>query len=129
MNRAFVVLPLAAVLVAAAWPASPAQRASNPGVCEQMTPSRLLENPTLAGAYADALKSGDQAEIARVQALFERIRSAHGCGGAVAMPDPAPSDSTPSESTPRLPPGHPPISPGQHPPVAAQFDGPGIVTI
>ncbi len=128
MNRAFVVLPLAAVLVAAAWPASPAQRASAPGVCEQMTPSRLLENPTLASAYADALRSGDQAEVARVQALFERIRSAHGCGGAVAMPDSASPEPAP-DAAPRLPPGHPPISPGQHPPVAAQFDGPGIVTI
>jgi hypothetical protein len=130
MNRAFVVLPLAAVLVAAAWPASPAQRASTQaGVCEQMTSSRLMENPTLANAYADALRSGDQAEVARVQALFARIRSAHGCGGAVALPEPAPPDSAPPDAAPRLPPGHPPISPGQHPPVAAQFDGPGIVTI
>jgi hypothetical protein len=120
MNRALVVLPLAAVLIAAALPASPAQR-SSPSVCEKLTPSRMLENPALAEEYAAALKSGDEAEIARVRGMFDQIRSAHGCSGPVAMPDAAPE--------PRLPPGHPPITPGDHPPVAVGFEGPGVVTI
>ncbi len=119
MNRALVILPLAAVLVAAAWPASPAQQASSPSICDQLTPSRLLENPALAEEYAKALKSGDQDEIARVRGMFDQIRSAHGCSG------PATSDAAP-----RLPPGHPPITPGEHPPVSIGFDdGPAVVTI
>ncbi len=121
MNRALVVLPLAAVLVAAALPASSAQRSSSPAVCDKLTPARILENPAIAEEYADALKSGDAAEIARVRAMFDQIRSAHGCSGPVATPEEAPA--------PRLPPGHPPITPGEHPPVAVGFEGPGVVTI
>ncbi len=122
MNRALVVLPLAAVLVAAAWPASPAQQGAPRAVCEQMTTPRLLENPGIAEEYANALRTGDADEIARVRAMFDEIRAAHGCSGAaVATPGDAPA--------PRLPPGHPPIAPGEHPPVAATFEGPGVVTI
>ncbi|HEX9049524.1 MAG TPA: hypothetical protein VF841_03240 [Anaeromyxobacter sp.] len=121
MNRALVVLPLAAVLVAAALPSSRAQQASAPAVCDQLTPSRLLENPALAEEYASALRSGDASEIARVRAMFDQIRSAHGCSGPAAAPDAAPA--------PRLPPGHPPITPGERPPVAVGFEGPGTVTI
>ncbi len=120
MNRALVVLPLAAVLIAAAWPASRAQQAS-PSVCDQLTPSKLLENPALAEEYAGALKSGDAAEIARVRAMFDQIRSAHGCSGEVATPQAAPA--------PRLPPGHPPVTPGEHPPVSVGFEAPSTVTI
>lgn len=122
MNRALVALPLVAVVVAAAWPSTRAAQPSSPGVCEQMTPARLLEQPGLADAYARALKSGDAAEIARVRAMFEQIRSAHGCGGdGGAVPDAAPA--------PRLPPGHPPIAPGERPPSAVRFDDAGVVTI
>jgi hypothetical protein len=121
MNRAVVVLPLAAVLVAAALPASPAQQGPSGDVCDELTPSRILENPAIADEYASALKSGDAAEIARVRTMFDQIRSAHGCSGAAAMPEQAPA--------PRLPPGHPPITPGEHPPVAVGFEGPGVVTI
>ncbi len=119
MNRALVVLPLAAVVIAAAWPASPAQPKASAAVCEQMTPARLLENPGLAEEYAAALRSGDASEVARVRALFEQIRTAHGCTGEVSMPDAAPA--------PRLPPGHPPIAPGERAPVS--FEDPGAVTI
>ena len=121
MNRVLVALPLAAVLVAAAWPASPAHDVSQPDVCERMTPSRMLENPVLANAYAQALRSGDAGEVARVKALFEHIRSAHGCAGEVALPEAA--------LEPRLPPGHPPIAPGERPEGAMRFEGPGVVTI
>jgi hypothetical protein len=120
MNRVLVAVPLAAILVAAAWPASPAQAVAA-GVCEQMTPSRMLENPGLGGEYARALRSGDAGEVARVKALLEQIRSAHGCAGAVALPDAAPQ--------PRLPPGHPPIAPGERPATTTRFEEPGVVTI
>ncbi len=121
MNRALVALPLVAVLVAAAWPSTRAAPAVSPDLCEQMTPARLLEYPGLASAYAQALRSGDAAEVARVRAMFEQIRSAHGCGGEVALPEAAPE--------PRLPPGHPPIAPGERPPGSVRFEGPGVVTI
>jgi hypothetical protein len=125
MNRILVALPIAAVLVAAVWPASEAAGAQGShaasGVCEQMTPAKMLENPGLASEWAQALRSGDAGEIARVKALFGQIRSAHGCDGEVALPDGAPA--------PRLPPGHPPITPGERPPTAMTFEGPGVVTI
>jgi hypothetical protein len=129
MSRVLVALPLAAVLVAAAWPTadaagSKASRAE-PGVCEQMTAQRMLENPALASQWSDALHSGDAAQVARVKALFEHIRSVHGCAGDLAMPDAAP-DAAPA---PRLPPGHPPVTPGERPPTAMTFEGPGVVTI
>ncbi len=90
-------------------------------MCEQLTPSKLLENPALAEEYAGALKSGDATEIARVRAMFDQIRSAHGCAGDAALPDAAPA--------PRLPPGHPPVTPGEHPPVSIGFEAPSTVTI
>jgi hypothetical protein len=132
MNRVLVVLPLAAVLLAAVWPASDAQGAPG-GVCEQMSPARLLEHPRLAGAYADALRSGDAGEVARVRQMLGRIRSAHGCEGEVALP--AAPEAAPAlppghpPVAPRLPPGHPPIAPGERPEGTPRFEGPGVVTI
>lgn len=132
MNRVLVALPLAAVLLAAVWPASEAQGAAA-GVCEQMTQARLLENPSLASAYADALRSGDAAEVARVREVFEQIRSAHGCGGEATLPEaPEAAPALPPGHppiAPRLPPGHPPIAPGERPEGALRFEGPGVVTI
>ena len=132
MNRVLVTLPLAAVLLAAVWPASDAQGAGG-DVCEQMTPARLLEHPKLASAYAEALRSGDSGEVARVRAILREIRSAHGCVGEVALP--SASGATPAlppghpPVAPRLPPGHPPIAPGERPEAAPRFEGPGVVTI
>lgn len=129
MSRVLVALPLAAVIVAAALPTADAagskgSRAAAPAVCEQMTPERMLENPALASQWSGALRSGDEAEVARVKALFEHIRSAHGCAGELALPH-----SAPAPAAPRLPPGHPPIAPGERPPTAMTFEGPGVVTI
>ena len=121
MYRALVALPLLAVVAAAAWPSARAEPAPAPAVCEQMTPGRLLQNPVLADEYAQALRSGDSGEIARVRAMFDQIRSAHGCTGDAALPDAAPE--------PRLPPGHPPISPDQRPEGLVRFEERGIVTI
>lgn len=126
MNRALVILPLAAVLVAAAWPASPAQPAARgdaPSLCEQMTQAKLLENPGLASEWNQAIRSGDAAEIARMKDLFAKIRSAHGCDGEVALPE------TQAPAAPRLPPGHPPIAPGERPPHGMSFEAPAVVTI
>ncbi len=125
MSRALVALPLAAVLVAAALPTADASGSKGaraaPPVCEQMTGARMLENPALAEQWSQALASGDASEVARVKALFEYIRSAHGCAGEIALPESAPA--------PRLPPGHPPVAPGERPPTAMTFEGPGVVTI
>ncbi len=128
MTRVLVALPLASVLVAAALPTADASGAkakatahAAPALCEEMTGARMLENPTLASEWSEALRSGDAAEVARVKALFEHIRTAHGCGGEVARPDSPPA--------PRLPPGHPPIAPGERPPTSMTFEGPGVVTI
>ncbi len=120
MNRALVALPLVAVLVAAVWPSARAEPPAS-SVCEQMTPARLLQNPALADEYAQALRSGDADEVARVRAMFDQIRSAHGCSGDAAMPDEAPA--------PRLPPGHPPIAPGERPGGSVRFEERGNVTI
>ncbi len=125
MSRVLIALPLASVLVAAALPTrdaagSKGSRAES-AVCEQMTAERMLENPSLASQWSDAVHSGDAAEVARVKALLEHIRTVHGCAGDIALPD-----STPA---PRLPPGHPPIAPGERPPTAMTFEGPGVVTI
>jgi hypothetical protein len=137
MNRVLVALPLAAVLVAAAWPAADAAGAQAPqgapAVCEQMTPARMLENPALASEWSQALRSGDAAQIARMKALFGQIRSAHGCGGEVAIPS-APQSGAElppghPQVSPRLPPGHPPIAPGERPAGAMRFEEQGIVTI
>jgi hypothetical protein len=90
----------------------------------------MLENPRLAHEWAEALRSSSPGEVARVRALLEGIRAAHGCRGEVAMP----------EVGTRLPPGHPPLPeahpslPPGHPPVPSApahrlFSEPGIVTI
>jgi hypothetical protein len=125
MNRVLVALPIVAVLVAAAWPSTRGAQAASPGVCAQMTMAKLLESPVLAEAYARALRTGDADEIARVRAMFEQIRSVHGCGEA-GRQDAERQDAAPA---PRLPPGHPPIAPGERPAGSVQFEDPGAVTI
>jgi hypothetical protein len=121
MNRVLVALPLAAVLAAVVWPVSRADGDETPGVCEQMTVQNLLTNPGLASEYDHAVQSGNAEELARVKALFDHIRAAHGCGGEVALPA--------APQAPRLPPGHPPIGPGERPATTVHFDEPAIVTI
>lgn len=121
MNRVVLALPVLAVLIAVALPAG-GGRSAEPGVCELMTPSKMLENPGLAHEYAGALRSGDASEIARVEALLHEIRAAHGCEGEIALP------SSPQRA-PALPPGHPPIG-APHAPSSAPFvDAPATVTI
>jgi hypothetical protein len=74
-------------------------------VCHNMTSSRLLQDPRVAGAYEDALASNDRARIAEMDILIGQIRTAYGCGGA---PDGLPNVA-PSRALPR---GHPPIPRG-----------------
>ena len=123
MNRVLVALPIVAVLVAAAWPSTRGAQAAPQGVCAQMTMAKLLESPALADEFAKALRSGDVEEIARVRAMFEQIRSVHGCGDAGQQ------DAQDAAPAPRLPPGHPPIAPGERPAGSVQFEEPGAVTI
>lgn len=135
MNHLLVALPLAAVAAAASWPAPrPAAVAPvEPGVCEQMTPARMLQNPGLASAYGRALRSGDPGAVERLRAHLEQLRTAHGCTGEVALPNaPEAAPALPPGHppiAPRLPPGHPPIEPGERPPLTPHIEAPGIVTI
>jgi len=121
MKRILVALPAVALLVAAAWPGARVQPAEQ-GLCEVMTPARMLENPGLAHQYAEALRSGEASEVARMRSLLEEIRTAHGCAGAVALPD-VPSGAA------RLPPGHPPIDGPGRAPRLPMFAAPDVVTI
>lgn len=102
---------LAVVVAALAVLAVPAVRSvgAEPGVCEQMTPAKLLEHPDVASAYAEALRSGDAGEVGRIEDALREIRSAHGCPGDVALPA-APLGHPARPHAPRaLPPGHPPV--------------------
>ncbi len=125
MKRAALALSIATVLTAVAWPAARGLTAES-GVCELMTPAKMLTNPQLASEYAQALRSGDADELARVQSLFKDIRAMHGCGGEVVLPAPPHGD-------PRLPPGHPPIDgmPGtvRGAPRTPIFEAPATLTI
>jgi hypothetical protein len=116
---ALFALPLSVALVAVVWPI--AQRGGD-RVCEHMTPARMLEDPDLASDYAQALRSGDADEVARVRARLEEIRAVHGCDGSVALPSRAP------RGAPALPPGHPPVGgdAGRRTPL---FEAPGTVSI
>ena len=124
MKHVVLALPVVAVLTAVALPGAPGHSAE-PGVCDQMTPSRMLENPGFAHAYAQALRSGDAGEVQRVVAMLREIRAAHGCDGEIALP------TVPSapQSAPALPPGHPPIDVPHAPSSAPIIEAPGTVTI
>jgi hypothetical protein len=113
MKRAVLALPVLAALAAFVVPAALSASSSEVGVCELMTPARMLEHPGLAHELAQALRSGDAAEVARVRAMLREIRTAHGCEGEIALPE-APREE------PALPPGHPPID-GRHAPSSAPF--------
>jgi hypothetical protein len=115
----FFALPLTFALVAVVLPITRDRAA---GVCELMTPARMLENPGLASEYAQALRSGDAAEIARVRSMLEEIRAFHGCEGNVALPSRAP------EGASGLPPGHPPIG-GEAVPRRQLFETPATISI
>ena len=104
MRRVVLPLSIATAVAVLAWPSA---RRGDPGdaagsVCALMTPAKLLENPGLAHAYAEALRSGDEDEVGRIRDLLHEIRSAHGCDGDVALPGAA-------SAHPGLPPGHPPV--------------------
>lgn len=125
MKRAVLALPIAAVLAGVAWPAARGVDAE-PGVCALLSAAKLLEHPTLAEQYAQALRAQDAEEIGRVAELLREIRSAHGCEGELSLP------SAP-RAAPRLPPGHPPVGrpssgEGEHAP-RPLFEAPGTVTI
>lgn len=113
---ALALLPVAALLVLAG-PMWRGAGAAGKGLCADMTPARMLENPELAHEWAEALRSSRPTEIERIKALLEHIRAVHGCDGELAMPE-GPSG---------LPPGHPPIP--SAPGLLQGFGEPGVVTI
>jgi hypothetical protein len=136
MERASFVLLTVALVGALALPVSraigDATAAHEPPVCRHMTPDRLLEDPALAQEWAQALRSPTPDAVARVRAMIDEIRAAHGCSGTIASPT-APPDAT------VLPPGHPPIPghgelPPGHPPIPSSprvplFEAPAVLTI
>ena len=136
MTRVPLALITLGLLLVAAWPVSQAIGAARgteraePALCEHMTPAKMLENPALAHEWAQALRSSEPDELARVKAMIGEIRAAHGCRGEVALPAPAPRGSA-------LPPGHPPIPqerqlPSGHPPIPSSvplFEAPAVYTI
>lgn len=111
---ALLALPLAAAVAVMTWPI--AQR-GDADLCEIMTPARMLEDPELASEYAQALRSGDAGEVARVRSRIREIRALHGCEGEVALPSRAPE---------ALPPGHPPVGGDARP---SWFEEPGPLVI
>lgn len=128
---ALALLPVAALLVLAG-PMWRGAGAAGKGLCADMTPARMLENPELAHEWAEALRSSRPTEIERIKALLEHIRAVHGCDGQLAMPE-GPSGLPPGhppmpDADPRLlPPGHPPIP--SAPGLLHRFGEPDIVTI
>jgi len=121
MKRVVLALPVLVVLAAVALPGAQG-RSAETGVCDLMKPSKMLENPGLAHVYAQALRSGEAREIARIEGLLRDIRAAHGCEGEVALP-------SPPRKGPALPPGHPPVG-APHAPSSIPFiEAPGTVTI
>lgn len=119
MKRVALVLPFVVIAVAVAWPAT-RDRSATAGLCDSMTPARMLEDPALAHDFAEALRSGDASEVARVRSLFEQIRAAHGCEAEVALPAP--------DAVKSLPPGHPPVD-GRRTPHPQLFEAPATLSI
>jgi hypothetical protein len=121
MKRVTLAVFTVAFLAAMAWPVSQAIGAATgvrePAVCREMTAAKMLEHPALAGEWAQALRSSAPDEVARVRALIEQIRAAHGCSGELALP----AFPSPAPDAGALPPGHPPVPgrglPRGHPPV------------
>lgn len=83
-------------------------------VCHNMTSAKLLEDPALARALRHAFETGDPEPLHDLDALVGQMRARYGCDGALAAPRPA---------QPRLPPGHPPIGPGEQTPRFAPPSG------
>jgi hypothetical protein len=86
-------------------------------VCRNMTSSKLLEDPEIAAELRRALEAGDTAAMGALDSLVDGMRAEYGCVG---------SSRGPARSGGRLPPGHPPVGPGDATPT---FDGPGGVDI
>jgi hypothetical protein len=86
-------------------------------VCRNMTSSKLLEDPEVADELRRALEAGDTAAMGALESLVDGMRAEYGCAGGTRGP---------ARNGRRLPPGHPPLGPGDATPT---FDGPGGVDI
>lgn len=118
MKRLALAVITLAIVAAIGWPVAEGVRAAS-GVCADMTPVRMLENPALAEEYARALRSGEPEQVREVEGLFASIRAAHGCQGLVELPREAPRGA--------MPPGHPPVP--AHPAPPSEGLGPAQPTI
>jgi hypothetical protein len=104
MNRLVLFLVAGIALFGLGYAAARGTSAET-GVCALLTPEKLLEHPGIAHEYAEALSSGDDEDVGRVEHMLREIRSAHGCRSDFAMPA-APAGERERRA---LPPGHPPI--------------------
>lgn len=87
-------------------------------VCRNMTSSKLLEDPVVAGELRRALEAGDVTALGALDSLVAGMRAEYGCAGAPR--------GRAGRGPPRLPPGHPPIGPGGDAPT---FDAPAGLDI
>lgn len=102
-------------------------RSHEVGLCRELTPARMLEDPHIAGELYAAMDRGDPAATQRFQELVSEIREVHGCGALEGAADAPASVPVP----PRLPPGHPPIPSFEGAPRAPPMfsDDPRVVSI
>lgn len=89
-------------------------------VCENLTASKLLQDPEVARVFRQAITAGSPEALDRLDALVGHVRDRFGCGDA------GHPVSEPPDALPALPPGHPPIGGG---PGVPTFEGPGVLTI
>lgn len=116
------VVALLAVAAAFAVAVAPAGGGAHGGVCEEMTPQRLLDgNPRFAKEWSDALRSGDSAAVARMAEILSRLRELHGCDGRAGHGAPDPRHA--------LPPGHPPVDRGEPAMPGGLFEEPSTLAI
>ncbi len=120
MKSAAIALSLAVVAAVGV----PAAGGDGAGVCEQLTPQRLIENPRFASRWSDAIRSGDPRALEQMNEAVSRLREMHGCDGGAA-PGVAPDEEAPPDHA--LPPGHPPAAGGD--PGSVVFEEPSTVTI
>lgn len=90
-------------------------------VCENMTSTKLLQDPEIAGELRDALRAGQGGAMQDLDALVGHMREVYGCEGAGD-----PHGASGARPEPVLPPGHPPIPSSPRSPI---FEDPPAVTI
>lgn len=126
MKRGLVLALVPFVMVAILAGAAYRGMDQESGLCAGFTPAKMLEDPELARQMLGARDGTSPAARAQLESMVSELRAAHGCGQLEEVRGEPAYD--PHETTsPRLPPGHPPIPSGPHMPL---FDaGPSTHTI